>query len=179
MIFPTSPLIKITLLNLYFALTIPLPFLAKFASLDIPLWVFLFLIILGAIVIVGILSERVIVNEEGIEVSYPDWVKLSLRKGWRLSWAEIDSLRMRTTGQGGLVYYFVSKQKDRAYLLPMRIAGFAKMVQEVQSKTGIDTSDIRPLAQPWMYLFLFGFTFFLWLVDIWTITNAFTTSVLS
>lgn len=52
----------------------------------------------------------------------------------------------------------------------MRIAGFAKMVQQVQNKTNIDTTDIRPLAQPWMYIFfLFFFTFFLWLVDIWTI----------
>ena len=171
-IFPTSPLIKITLLNLYFALTIPLPFLAQFASVQFPLWLFVVLIILGAIAIIGVLSERVILDEKGIEVSYPQWVKFSLRQGWNLSWAEIDSLKMRTTGQGGLVYYFVSKNKDKAYLLPMRIAGFAKMVREVQKKTGIDTTDIRPLAQPWMYIFLFFFTFFLWLVDIWTITNA-------
>ena len=171
-IFPTSPLIKITLVNLYFALTIPLPFLARFADVNFPLWLFCVLIILGAIAIVGILSERVILDEKGIKVTYPQWVKFSLRKGWSLSWSEIESLKMRTTGQGGLVYYFVSKKKDQAYLLPMRIAGFAKMVREVQAKTGIDTTDIRPLSQPWMYLFLFVFTFFLWLVDIWTITNA-------
>ena len=171
-IFPTSPLIKITLVNLYFALTIPLPFLAQFASVQFPIWLFCILIILGAITIVGVLSERVILNEEGIEVSYPQWVKFSLRKGWSLTWAEIESLKMRTTGQGGLVYYFVSKARDKAYLLPMRVAGFAKMVRQVQAKTGIDTNDIRPLAQPWMYIFLFFFTFFLWLVDIWTITTA-------
>ncbi len=172
LVFPTSPLIKITLVNLYFALTIPLPFLAQFANVQFPIWLFVVLIILGAIVIIGILSERVILDEEGIQVAYPQWVKFSLRRGWNLSWAEIESLKMRTTGQGGLVYYFVSKARDKAYLLPMRIAGFAKMVKQVQSKTGIDTTDIRPLAQPWMYIFLFFFTFFLWLVDIWTITTA-------
>jgi hypothetical protein len=173
-IFPTSPLIKITLVNLYLALTTPLPFLAHFAEIQFPLWLLCLFIIIGAIVIIGILSERVILNEEGIEVSYPHWVKFSFRQGWSLNWHEIDSLKMRTTGQGGLVYYFVSKDKQQAYLLPMRIAGFAKMVKEVQAKTGIDTTDIRPLAQPWMYIFLFGFTFFLWLVDIWTITTALT-----
>ena len=172
--FPTSPLIKITLINLYFALTIPLPFLAQFASVQFPIWLFCVLIILGAIAIVGILSERVIISEEGINVSYPQWVKWSLRKGWSLNWSEIESLKMRTTGQGGLVYYFVSKNRDKAYLLPMRIAGFARMVKQVETKTGIDTTDIRPLAQPWMYLFLLFFTFFLWLVDIWTITTALT-----
>jgi hypothetical protein len=94
------------------------------------------------------------------------------RKGWHLSWSEVDNLKMRTTGQGGIVYYFVTKDKNKAYLLPMRVAGFNRMVKEVAEKTSIDTTDIRPLAQPWMYLFLLVFTFFLWLVDIWTITNA-------
>lgn len=168
-IFPISPLIKITLLNLYFALTIPLPFLLKTTSLDFPIWLLTLLIILGAIALMGVLSERVIVDDNGIRVTYPQWVKWLWNRGWSLSWAEIDGLKMRTTGQGGLVYYFVTKVRDRAYLLPMRIAGFAKMVKQVQEKTEIDTTDIRPLAQPWMYLFLFFFTFFLWLVDIWTI----------
>ena len=94
------------------------------------------------------------------------------RKGWSLPWSDIDNLKMRTTGQGGIVYYFVTKSRDKAYLLPMRVSGFNKMVQEVQNKTSIDTTDIRPLAQPWMYLFLLVFTFFLWLIDIWTIANA-------
>ncbi len=170
--FPISPLIKITLLNLYFALTIPLPFLAKFAAVNLPLWLFCLFLILGAIAIFAILSERVILNDEGIRVSYPQWVSWLWRKGWSLPWSDIDSLKMRTTGQGGIVYYFVTKSRDKAYLLPMRVSGFNKMVQEVQNKTSIDTTDIRPLAQPWMYLFLLVFTFFLWLIDIWTIANA-------
>jgi hypothetical protein len=170
--FPISPLIKITLLNLYFALTIPLPFLAKFTEVNLPLWLFCLLLILGVIAIFAILSERVILNEEGIRVCYPQWVSWLWRKGWHLSWSEVDNLKMRTTGQGGIVYYFVTKDKNKAYLLPMRVAGFNRMVKEVAEKTSIDTTDIRPLAQPWMYLFLLVFTFFLWLVDIWTITNA-------
>ncbi|MBL1211337.1 hypothetical protein [Geminocystis sp. GBBB08] len=169
-IFPISPLIKITLLNLYFALTIPLPFLAKFTAVNLPLWLFYLFIALGAIVIFGVLSERVILNSEGIRVNYPQWVSWLWRKGWSLSWSDIDSLKMRTTGQGGIVYYFVTKNRDKAYLLPMRVAGFNQMVQEVQNRTNIDTTDIRPLAQPWMYLFLLVFTFFLWLMDIWTIS---------
>lgn len=158
--FPISPLIKITLLNLYFALTIPLPFLAKFTAVNLPQWLFYLLLALGAIAILAILSERVILNQEGIRVDYPQWVSWLWRKGWHLSWNEIDSLKMRTTGQGGIVYYFITKNKDRAYLLPMRVAGFNKMVKEIQLKTNIDTNDIRPLAQPWMYFFLLLFTFF-------------------
>jgi hypothetical protein len=47
----------------------------------------------------------------------------------------------------------------------MRVAGFSRLVEMVQAKTGIDAKDIRPLNQPWMYLTLFVFTVFLWLMD--------------
>lgn len=60
------------------------------------------------------------------------------------------------------------------FLLPMRVVGFAKMVKLVEAKTGIDTKDIRPLAQPWMYLILLVFTLILFLADAWTIWTAFT-----
>ncbi len=42
----------------------------------------------------------------------------------------------------------------------------------VAAKTGIDTQDVRPLSQPWMYLILLGLTLLLLLVDIWTIQAA-------
>ncbi|MFW6264286.1 MAG: hypothetical protein ACOC3E_02050, partial [Cyanobacteriota bacterium] len=57
-------------------------------------------------------------------------------------------------------------------LLPMRVVGFARMVKLVEEKTGIDTTDIRPLSQPWMYLILLVFTIFLLLIDGWTILVA-------
>lgn len=170
-IFPLSPLIRITLFSLYIALTIPLPFLSAIVPINLPQWLFWLALILGGIILLVVLSERVILNDEGIEVTYPRWVKLFWRRGWSLKWEEINKLKLRTTGQGGLVYYFTTHQQDRAYLLPMRVAGFAKMVKQVEEKTGIDTTDIRPLAQPWMYIILFIFTLFLLLIDIWTILN--------
>jgi hypothetical protein len=91
-----------------------------------------------------------------------------------LPWQDIQALKPRITGQGGIVYYFVSRNSDRAYLLPMRVVGLAKLVQQVEEHTGIDTRDVRPLAQPWMYIILLVFTFLLLLVDIWTIYTALT-----
>ena len=38
LVFRISPLIRITLLSLYIALTIPLPFLAQVSSAPIPAW---------------------------------------------------------------------------------------------------------------------------------------------
>jgi hypothetical protein len=172
--FRLSPLIQITLISLYLALTIPLPFLAQFTQSPISpliLWVG---IVIGLVILIAFLSEKVVLDEAKIEVCYPRWIPSQFRRGWSLNWTEIQDLKLRTTGQGGLVYYFVTPKGDRAYLLPMRVAGFSRLVEMIQAKTGIDTKDIRPLAQPWMYLTLLVFTVFLWLMDGWTIWTAMT-----
>ena len=170
--FRISPLIRITLIALYFALTIPLPFLAQITAAPVPPLLLWLGIGLGAVALFGALSERVVLDYEKIQVVYPRWVPQFFRQGWTLPWQDIKDLKMRTTGQGGLVYYFVSQSSERAYLLPMRVAGFARMVKLVEEKTKIDTADIRPLSQPWMYLILLLFTLFLLLVDGWTIWTA-------
>jgi xanthosine utilization system XapX-like protein len=170
-IFRLSPLIRITLLSLYLALTVPLPFLAEVTKAPTPpalLWVG---ICIGLVGLYAVLCERVIVDDQTIQVAYPNWVPGFFRKGWSLRWQEVKELKPRTTGQGGLVYYFLSNE-GKAYLLPMRIAGFAQMVRLVQAKTGIDTKNVYPLAQPWMYIILLGFTFLLLLIDAWTIATA-------
>jgi hypothetical protein len=170
-VFRISPLIRITLIALYLALTIPLPFLAQASSAPVSPGLLGLGIGLGFVALYGALSERVMVDEEKIQVTYPHWVPRFFRKGWTLPWAQIKDLKLRTTGQGGLVYYFVSKS-GTAYLLPMRVVGFARLVQMVEAKTGIDTKDVRPLAQPWMYLILLGLTLLLLLIDAWTIATA-------
>lgn len=172
-VFQISPLIRLTLLGLYIALTLPLPFLAQATASPISPMLLLVGISLGGIVLHATLSEQVILDEQGIQVTYPNWVPRFFRKGWSLSWIEVKALKPRSTGQGGLVYYFVSRSEE-AYLLPMRVSGFTKLVQQVEAKTGIDTTDIRSLAQPWMYLILLIFTLLLLAVDSWTIWTALT-----
>ncbi|MBW4555888.1 MAG: hypothetical protein KME59_08115 [Trichormus sp. ATA11-4-KO1] len=170
-VFRLSPLIRITLLSLYVSLTVPLPFLSQVTAAPVPpvlLWVG---ISIGFVALSAILTERVIVDDQGIQVTYPAWVPGFFRKGWFLSWLDVKELKPRSTGQGGLVYYFLS-QDGKAYLLPMRVAGFTRLVKIVETKTSIDTTDVRPLAQPWMYVILLGFTLLLLLVDGWTITTA-------
>jgi hypothetical protein len=170
-IFRLSPLIRITLLGLYVALTTPLPFLSQVTAAPVPpvlLWVG---IIIGFIGLYAALSERVIVDDQGIQLTYPQWVPRFFRKGWSLPWSQVKELKPRTTGQGGIVYYFLTHE-GKAYLLPMRVVGFARLVKFVQQKTQVDTTDVYPLAQPWMYLILLFMTLLLLLVDGWTITTA-------
>jgi len=173
-VFHVSPLIRITLLLLYLVLTVPLPFLSNFTHSAIPASWLSVGIAIGFVFLYGALGDRVILDEKSLSLTYPQWFPSIFRKGWSLPWQDIQALKPRITGQGGLVYYFVSKNSDQAYLLPMRVVGFAKLVQQVEERTGIDTRDIRPLAQPWMYIILLVFTLLLSLVDIWTIYTAFT-----
>lgn len=174
--FPISPLIRITLLTLYVSLMAPLPILAQVSDTPISPWLLTAVIMTGGLGLYGALAQRVYTDASGIRVMYPVWSRWLLRGGWSLNWSDIVALKPRTTGQGGLVYYFVS-QDQQAYLLPMRIAGFARLVGQVQAQTGIDTEDVKPLAQPWMYGILLLFTLMLGLVDIWTITTALQTGM--
>lgn len=173
MIFRISSLIRITLMSLYAALTLPLPFLANVTQASVSPALLSVGLVVGAVILWGALSERVVLDATGIEVTYPAWAKLIWRRGWSLAWSEVKSLKPRSTGQGGLVYYFLTEAGDQAYLLPMRVAGFGALVREVQAQTDIDTTDVKPLAQPWMYLILLGFTLLLLLIDGWVLATVF------
>ncbi|MEO1179924.1 MAG: hypothetical protein AAFX51_03525 [Cyanobacteria bacterium J06636_28] len=165
--FRISPLIKVTLLSFYVALLVPLPFLAQATDAPIAPGVLVLLALLGALFLGAGLSEQVQTSDQGIALVSPlPW------RGWSLAWSEIKSLKPRSTGQNGTVYYFITEAADRAYLLPMRVVGFARLVRTVEAKTGIDTQDVTPLAQPWMYLFLLVMTVLLLLMDSWTIWAA-------
>lgn len=171
-IFRVSPLIRVTLLLLYVALTAPLPFLSNYTHAAIPAsWLSVALAI-GFVFLYGALSDRVILDDIGIKLTYPQWFPSFVRRGWSLTWQDIAALKPRITGQGGIVYYFVSKTSDQAYLLPMRVVGFTRLVKIVEERTGIDTRDVLPLAQPWMYVILLVFTLLLLLMDSWTIYTA-------
>lgn len=169
--FGISPLIRVTLMLLYIALTLPLPVLANVTQAPVPSWMLGFAIALGSVGLYGGLSEQVYVDASSIQVRYPGWISWLIQRGWTLAWNEITALKPRTTGQGGIVYYFTNNSQQ-AYLLPMRIAGFAELLRYVETYTRIDTRDVKPLAQPWMYVILLGFSFLLLLVDSWTLLTA-------
>ncbi|NEQ28956.1 MAG: hypothetical protein F6K28_60450, partial [Microcoleus sp. SIO2G3] len=105
-------MIRLTLILLYFGLMLPLPFLAIATQAPVPPMLLSAGILAGAIALYAALSERVIVDEHQIQVAYPAWVPQIFRKGWSLPWAEIQALKPRSTGQGGLVYYLLSRSGE-------------------------------------------------------------------
>ena len=175
-VFRISPLIRGSLLLLYTALMVPLPVMAgviKARGTDLALSPILLAVAigLGGVLLYGALAQRVEADGEGISVGYPPWISGLFRSRWHLSWSEVQALKPRSTGQGGIVYYFIGPNQQ-AYLLPMRVAGFSRLLQWVETHTELDTQDIKPLAQPWMYGVLLLLTLLLLLVDIWTVATA-------
>ena len=175
-VFPIAPFIRLTLLLLYVALLGPLPVLAQATDAPVSPLVLTVAIVLGWMGLYGALGQRVVVDDQAIEVTYPRWIRWLFRGSWRLPWDQAQALKPRSTGQGGLVYYFVGAKAEggdpKAYLLPMRVAGFARLVSLVECYTDLDTQAVKPLAQPWMYGILLLFTLGLLLVDLWIMTMA-------
>jgi hypothetical protein len=171
-VFKISPLVRAALWGLYLALMLPMPFLVWLnPSLDFSLLWLGIALVTGGTLLQMVLSEQVRLDEEGLSVCYPWWVPALLRRGWSLKWSEIQDLKARSTGQGGLVYYLVSQERS-GFLLPMRIVGFRRMLKLIQLKTGLDTGDVKPLAQPWMYALLLAVSLLLAIADIWIVWMA-------
>ena len=149
--FGLSPLIRLTLFSLYLALVLPLPFLAP---PGLQSWM-LFGLVLGMVLVVGLLSEQVEIDDAGIQVRYPMWIRWLLRRGWSMPWQDIRALVPVGTSQGGTVYYL--KAVDlRHQLLPQRIARFDRFLQILNERTVVNIEGVGRLTPPWTYQLLAG-----------------------
>ncbi|MFM7237768.1 MAG: hypothetical protein ACKOYK_13590 [Cyanobium sp.] len=153
-----APLIRCTLLLLYIALVLPLPLMAP-GGLRVPLWIALGM---GLLLLLAITSERIGLDAEGLELSYPRWCGWWLRRGWRLHWSEVAGLTPVTTSQGGRVFYVRTtaspsnggSQVQQAYLLPQRVEHFEEFLSRFQSLSGIPTAAVDRLTPAWTYQLL-------------------------
>ena len=147
--FGLSLLIRFTLVSLYLALVIPLPLVAP---TDLRLLMVVALL-LGLVLVLGLLSEQVETDAEGIQVRYPSWIRWLLRRGWTMRWDEIRALVPVGTSQGGTVFY-VKSANLRHRLLPQRIERFDRFLHLLQTNSGVTTSGIGRLTPPWTYQIL-------------------------
>ena len=158
--FLLSPLIRGTLLSVYLALVLPLPFLAPPAlkpilSIAAPL---------GLALVIAMLSEQVLLDENGINVGHPVWCNWLIRRGWKLRWDEIKRLVSVGTSQGGKVYYFITASMEQR-LLPQRLENFDQFLTIVQEKTGVSTVSIKRLTPPWTYQLLLGLALLMLVIE--------------
>ncbi|MEN9208154.1 MAG: hypothetical protein Q6L50_03575 [Gloeomargarita sp. GMQP_bins_120] len=145
-----SALVRYPLYGLYIALLAPLPLLAHMQGQPLVAGALGIALPVGWILLHGLLSQQVQADPEGLQVTYPAWVPSWLAAGWQVQWRDIQCIQTRPTGQGGRVHYLVT-HSGQAYLIPMRIAGFGRLLDTITHYTGLPTTHIKPLAQPWMY----------------------------
>ena len=141
--------VKGSLISLYLALTVPIPFI----SLDkfkIPSIVFF---VLGLYLIINITSDYVETSNNKISYKSTFIGKYLGKKNWEISWEDIKLIKSLPTSQGSKVYYFYTVQGDN-FLLPQRVENFEKFLSIVSENTGIDTSDISYISPLWTYKLL-------------------------
>ena len=147
--FKTLFSVKSSLISLYLALTIPIPFIsiAKLKFLSI------FAFVLGLYLIINITSDYVETCNNRISYKTSFISKKLGRKNWEITWKEIKSIKTLPTSQGSKVYYFNTNNGDK-FLIPQRIENFEKFLLIVSKNTGLNSSEICYLSPLWTYKLL-------------------------
>ena len=147
--FKTLLLVKSSLISLYLALTIPMPFIA-IEKLKIPS---IFTFVLGLYLIINITSDYVETSNNKISYKTSFISKVLGKKNWEISWKDIKFIKSQPTSQGSKVYYFNTNKGDN-YLIPQRIENFERFLLIVSQNTGINIKEISYISPLWTYKLL-------------------------
>ena len=147
--FKTMFFVKSSLISLYLALTIPIPFI----SIDKLLIPSIVLFILGLCLIINITNDYVETCKEKISYRTSFISKILGRKNWEVSWKDIKLIKSLPTSQGSKVYYFYTFAGDN-FLLPQRLENFEKFLLIISKNTGINVHEISYISPLWTYKLL-------------------------
>jgi len=147
--FKTLFFVKSSLISLYLALTIPLPFIS-IEKLKIPS---IIIFALGLYLIINITSDYVETCNNKISYKSSFFSKFLGKKNWEISWKDIKLIKSLPTSQGSKVYYFSTFQGDN-FLVPQRVENFEKFLSIVSSNTGIAVYEISYISPPWTHKLL-------------------------
>ncbi len=147
--FKTLLPVKSSLISLYLALTIPIPFIST-ESLKIPS---IITFILGLYVIITITSDYVETCNDKISYKTSLISRLFGKKNWEIFWKDISLIRSLPTSQGSKVYYFNTKKGDN-YLIPQRLENFEKFKLTILKNSKLNVNEISYLSPLWTYKLL-------------------------
>ena len=147
--FKTLFFVKSSLISLYLALTIPMPFI----SVD-KLKIFSIIIfVLGLYLIINITSDYVETSDKKISYKTSFISNTIGRKNWEIPWKDIKFIKTLPTSQGSKVYYFSTNKGDN-FLIPQRLQNLEKFLLIVTKKTGIATNEMSYISPLWTYKLL-------------------------
>ena len=147
--FNTLYYVKSSLVSLYLALTIPIPFVS-IDRLKIPS---LIAFVLGLYLIINITSDYVETCDNKIAYKTSFISKTLGKKNWEISWKDIKLIKSLPTSQGSKVYYFNTYQGDN-FLVPQRVENFEKLLLIVSRNTGISVNELSYISPLWTYKLL-------------------------
>jgi len=147
--FNTLFIVKTSLISLYLALTIPLPFIS-----NEQLKIFsIILFVLGLFLIFNITNDYLETNSQKIIYNSSFISRTFGKKNWEIFWTDIKYIKALPTSQGSKVYYFVNNQEDN-YLLPQRLENYEKLLLLITKKTGLNVEGFSYISPFWTYRLL-------------------------
>ena len=147
--FKTLFFVKSSLISLYLALTIPIPFI----SIDRLKILSIVAFILGLYLIINITSDYVETSDNGISYKTSFISKILGKKNWEISWKDIKLIKSLKTSQGSKVYYFNTNKGDN-FLIPQRLENLEKFLLNISKNTGMDISTMSYISPLWTYKLL-------------------------
>ena len=147
--FKTLFFVKSSLISLYLALTIPLPFISSDKLKIFSIFTF----VLGLYLIINITSDYVETSNNKISYKTNFISKILGKKNWAIPWKDIKLIKTLPTSQGSKVYYVNTKKGDN-FLVPQRVENFEKFLLIVSKNTGIDIKEITYISPIWTYKLL-------------------------
>ena len=147
--FKTLFIVKSSLIALYLALTIPIPFIS-IDRLKIPS---IITFVLGLYLIINITSDYVETCNYKISYKTSFISHILGKKNWEIYWKDIKLIKSLSTSQGSKVYYF-NTYKGENFLVPQRVEDFRKFVLIVSRNTGINIKEISYISPLWTYKLL-------------------------
>jgi len=164
--FKTLFFVKSSLISLYLALTIPLPFISieKFKIPSITIFA------LGLYLIINITSDYVETCSNKISYKTSFISKFLGKKNWEISWKDINLIKSLPTSQGSKVYYFKTYEGEN-FLFPQRVQDFEKFLLTVSKNTDIDINEISYISPLWTYKLLTLLSFFMIIGELFAFLN--------
>ena len=147
--FKTLFFVKSSLISLYLALTIPIPFI----SIDKLKILSIFTFVLGLYLIINITSDYVETCNNKISYKTSFIAKILGRKNWEIPWKDIKLIKTLPTSQGSNVYYFNTYKGDN-FLIPQRLENFEGFISVIYRNTKINVDEISYISPLWTYKLL-------------------------
>ena len=147
--FKTLFFVKSSLITLYIALTLPIPFISIEELKIISLVTF----VTGFLLIINITSDYVETSNNKIYYKTNFVSNLFGKKSWEVSWKEIKLITSSPTSQGSRVYYFITSENQKI-LVPQRVENLQELLLVILEKTGIKTKGMNYISPMWTYKLL-------------------------